>query len=126
MTLASRLPSRAVAAALLAVVGVALAPTGATASCGNYVQIGIEKPKSHHEPAAPAAPCQGPGCSQGPAMPVLPLTAPVLSATDSEQSVAATGPISDTRPASGRSDPYAVNELPARLTSSIFHPPRAG
>ena len=123
MTLTPRLPIRAVAAAVLAVAGVALAPGGAAASCGDYVQI-VTDHKPAHQPAGPAAPC--PGCSKAPATPILPLSAPVGSPSESEQSVALTDPAGGTRPVPGWARAMAANPHPVRLTSSIFHPPRAG
>ena len=123
MTLFPRLPVRAVAIAVLAVAGLAVAPGGAAASCGDYVQI-VTDHQPTPQPAAPVAPC--PGCSKAPATPILPLSAPVGSPSESEQSVALTNPAGGARPVPGWARSTATSPHPVRLTSSIFHPPRAG
>ena len=120
MNLLPRLPVRAVAAAVLAVAGLAVAPGGAAASCGHYVQIVTD----HQPTPQPAAPC--PGCSKAPATPILPLSAPVGSPSESEQSVALTNPAAGTRPVPGWARSATTSPQPIRLTSSIVHPPRAG
>ena len=116
MTLAIRVPVRATAAAALAVAALAVAPAGANGSCGDYVQV-VTDPQPTHEPA----PC--PGCSKAPASPILPLTAPILS--PSEQSVTLTELPTDTRSIRGWAHSPCATWHPVRLTSTIFHPPRA-
>ena len=123
MTLIPRLPVRAVAVAVLAVAGVALAPGGAAASCGEHVQIVTDHP-STPQPAGPAAPC--PGCSKAPVTPVLPLSAPVPSPSESEHSGALTAAAAGLRPSPGWTHAMTANPQPVRLPSTIFHPPRAG
>ena len=121
MTLIPRLPIRAFAASVLAVAGVALAPGGAAASCGDYVHVVTDHPPA--SPHGPAAPC--PGCSKAPAPPAIPLTAPVGSPSESEQSVALTSLAGGARPVPGWRRWTTASPQPVLLTSSIFHPPRA-
>lgn len=125
MTLVPRLPIRVLAAAALAVAAVALSPGGAAASCGDYVRIGAEQATSHHPPAIPKVPCHGPGCSKAPA-PLVPLTAPVQTRSDSEQLPALVATAAAAYSGRGWSHSTAAHPQPIRLTSAIFHPPRAG
>src|SRR5687767_4518154 len=123
MNLLPRLPVRALAAAVLAVAGLAVVPAGAAASCGDYVQI-VADHQPTPQPASPAAPC--PGCSKAPATPILPISVPVRSPSESEQSVALTTPAAGAHPLPGWARSTATSPHPVRLTSSIFHPPRIG
>ena len=120
MRLLPRLPIRTLAAAVLAFAGVALLPGTAPASCGDYVRV-----QTHDEAPAPPRPCHGPECSKAPAAPALPLTAPVLSSCGSDQSPVVLQSDADDRPSPGRAAAGTSAARPVRLTSSIFHPPRA-
>jgi hypothetical protein len=114
-----RLPIRAVAAAALALAGVLMLPGGASATCGDYVHIQTD------DPPAPPRPCHGPQCSKAPATPIVPMTAPVPSSSESEQPSLVVDTEPGGRPSAGWAAGHTRFPLPIRLTSSIFHPPRA-
>ena len=123
MRFLSRLPFPALAALGLVIVGVALTPGGAAASCGSYVTIQGHADAGGPIPA-PTVPCHGPGCSNAPASPALPLTAPVTSSQGSEQPSAHSDSSADST-AGPRWGPFlSVDSHPVRVASSIFHPPR--
>ena len=111
-------PIRALLGAALALAAGLLLPGVASATCGDYVHI-----QTADAPAGPR-PCHGPECSKAPAGPAVPLTAPVLSA-DSDQSSVVVEASSDNRPASGEAARHNPSVVSIRLTSTIFHPPRA-
>jgi hypothetical protein len=121
-----RLPIRALAAAALVVAGFAFAPGSAAASCGDYVHVQTTSPAHNDAPVQPQPPCHGPGCSKAPTAPPVPLTAPVPSSSETDQSSVVLESGSDDRPGSGWAATRAADTYPIRLTSSIFHPPRAG
>ena|SRR5947209_516593 len=124
MRLAFPLPIRAAASAVLALAGLALAPGTGTASCGDYVQVQTNQPTEEHTPPAPC-PCHGPQCSKAPATPAVPVTAPIRITAGSEQPVttgeAGLPPFHEPGWALSNAD----SDPPVRLTTSIFHPPRA-
>ncbi len=115
--------------------GLLLAPSGARASCGDYVVTrlsgaGLAPAGEHAAPAgelpsaAPRPPkrCPGPYCSQVPAAPPAPMpTAPPQTALE-------WGCVTDGLlvAAPGRSAGLAEQTAcrPVRLPSAIFHPPR--
>jgi hypothetical protein len=120
-----RLPIRALTAAALVVVGFAFAPGRAEASCGDYVYVQTANQTPEIAPIQPQPPCHGPGCSKAPAAPPVPLTAPVSSSSETDQSPVVLDADSDDRPGSGWAAGHRAAAQPIRLTSSIFHPPRA-
>ena len=124
MRLISRLPYPALVAAGLVLGGIALTPGTAAASCGNYVIVQNEDHTGQPQPV-PAVPCHGPGCSKAPAAPALPMTAPVSSSTGNDQPTADLDSATDASNASSWGRLLPNVEHPIRLTSSIFHPPRA-
>lgn len=124
MRLIPRLPFPALVAVGLVLGGIALTPGTAAASCGSYVIVQNEDYTGQPQPV-PAVPCHGPGCSKAPAVPVLPMTAPVASSTGTEQPTAEFDSIPRAIKSSGWGYLNPVDQHPIRLTSSIFHPPRA-
>ena len=130
----TRLPhtlfTRPVGIALAVLAAAACSPGRAAAECGDYVHIVKDDPvkastPGHGEPIAPRPPCHGPGCSEKPATPVLPLTAPVTD-TEGPKELAARTP-GDADPAAGPGWVVPVEPAgrPSRIPNPIFHPPRA-
>lgn len=124
------LPFRATGAALVAAAVFLLAPGRASAACGDYVTIAgqdyrvMQSDQTDHNPAVPARPCHGPGCSQRPDTPVAPLTAPVTASAQPKDCTIR--PAEDDTPAGpGHLIPFSSSGRPARSPSAIFHPPRA-
>ena len=73
---------RVLAAAALVVVGFALAPGRRWRVGGDYVHVQTMDQSHEDAPAQPQPPCHGPGCSKAPAAPLVPLTAPVLTSSE--------------------------------------------
>jgi hypothetical protein len=124
---------RLVAAAVLAAAGMSLSPARAAAGCGDYVtiegRVDAGHPDEHGpsaaEPVAPRPPCYGPGCSDRPAAPQLPVTTPPGPPAPEGY---ADHPAAE--PEGGRDPGWAAPLTPdgrrVRTASAIFHPPRAG
>jgi hypothetical protein len=114
--------SPGVLAALLA--GLLCGPAAARAGCDHrpFLGDGPGEVKLPGDPAKPAAPCQGPGCSRGPSQ--APATPPAPAPREVKPGAAqAVGPLpADAGPASRL---YPLPCLsPVRHTADIFHPPR--
>jgi hypothetical protein len=112
-------------------------PSRAGAACGDYVHIADNPAADDRGKAAsdlpdgsrgesPRRPCHGPGCSNGPAAPATPLTAPVTDTAGPKQLAART--TGDTDPAAGPRwhHPADLSGPPVRIPTSIFHPPPIG
>jgi hypothetical protein len=116
--------ARAAGALLALALGLFFAPAEVRAGCGAG-HVGLAHPaatdKKPVQPAAPK-PCSGPHCTRGPlAPPVVPITAPTVTAEDSALPVAA--PQTVTPPSACRRD-HDLSGQPVRNPSAIFHPPR--
>jgi hypothetical protein len=118
---------RAVGAAVVPAVVLLCCANSAAAGCGDYVTIlgpdgKLQMPAGHgNEPTK--APCHGPNCSGAPKAP-----APIPPAPTSPAPVVkALVPLADGQPGDpGRGRlPPPPDGSPVRLTSFIFHPPRA-
>jgi len=119
-----RFPIRPILLAAVLVSAAVLVPARAEATCGSYVTIlGSTRDMSHELP--PAQPvCHGPSCSKLPAVPATPASTLPISVGEMKQPFAAVS--------NGHADgmrtrwpqPDSATLLPARLPSSIFHPPR--
>jgi hypothetical protein len=117
--------------ALFVVAGAMVAPSSGRAACGHYVISGarldeqrkrsqLQTPTSH-QPAAPM-PCQGPGCSQGRALPVLPsLPAPV----EAEEWACPLLPLLILAEPTARREREADALRPQRLARDLDPPPRS-
>jgi hypothetical protein len=104
-------------AAFAAIAAVALSSGRANAECGDYVHIvkdGI---------AADGSPCRGPGCSNKPATPDLPMTASSTERTGAKL-VAACDLAAEGSPECTRTRFPCSIGLPNHISTPIFHPPR--
>jgi hypothetical protein len=119
-----RIPIRAFVFAALATGVAVFMPTKAEGTCGSYVMI-VESTADmpHESPPVPPA-CHGPSCSKLPAVPVSPVSTAPISFGEMKQLFATVGDdhadVTRSRWPRNNSD----SRLPARLPSSIFHPPR--
>lgn len=123
-------PPRLVAAAVLAAGGLLAAPGRASAGCGDYVSVAPDTPDEaragHHDPAGPAAPCHGPGCSNAPSHPTPPLSAPGTARTESDPWAGGLSDDPNPADASSRRPRPADDGRAVHFPRPIFHPPRAG
>lgn len=123
---------RSSAAVLLALTAGALAPSRASASCGDYVVMGRHvqvlppsAPKSDEPtppPAQPPAPCTGPSCTTAPASPPI-TSAPPVNTTALEWACAM---MRATLPDFGAGNRCCEAPVPRPIRggSSVYHPPR--
>ena len=111
-------------------------PSRVGAACGDYVHIAdtpVADDRGRATPDRPDAsrgesprpPCHGPGCSNGPATPTPPLTAPVTDSSRPKQLAARTAGDPDPAAGPGWHHPTDLCGPPFRVPTSIFHPPRA-
>ena len=115
---------RPIAVAVLVAAGLTLAPGSASASCGDYVTV-VGQTDAGHETGAPRSPCTGPGCSNRPMTPILPLSTPVTSTAQAKELAARTAVEVETDPCAGWQLFTATKRPDSSCTSAIFHPPRA-
>jgi hypothetical protein len=129
MVAALRAVVRSAGIAFAIAAGVALAPSRASAACGDYVHVakdGAEAndPSRLGESDMPR-PCHGPGCSSQPTPPILPLTAPVTAPAGAKELAArAAGDTNDHGGSARHLIPEAIGSA-VRTSTPIFHPPRA-
>jgi hypothetical protein len=119
-----RLPIRPILLAAIVGSAAVLIPARAEATCGSYVTILGSTPNVSHElpPAQPV--CHGPSCSKLPAVPATPVSTLPISVGEMKQPFATIGYGHADGMRSQWPQPDSANLLPARLPSSIFHPPR--
>lgn len=118
-------PIRLAAVAVLTAAGLLAAPDRAAAGCGDYVVVADVMADGSDHPPPPMAPCHGPGCSNGPESPDVPLSAPVPSPVGSDPWAALAGRA--VAPDPGPGSRYAVPPdagRPVHIPQPIFHPPR--
>ncbi|MBX9628198.1 MAG: hypothetical protein K2X82_30650 [Gemmataceae bacterium] len=127
MCLPPAVPTRLVAAAVLAAAGLLASPDRAAAGCGDYVVLAETAPGTDHTPASPVPqpPCHGPGCSGRPTEAPSP-SAPVTHTADPDQLALPTGRVTArTAPASWAAVADDASP-PDPLRRPVFHPPRIG
>jgi hypothetical protein len=110
--------------AFAALVAVACSSGRASAACGDYVHVLKDGAQAGGPmmPGQPDAPCHGPGCSNQPTAPILPLTAPVAEPGGSKE-LATSGVDADGRGGAARHCfPNAIG-TPVRTSNPIFRPP---
>ena len=121
------------AAALLATVGGGIAPSKARATCGDGLRSLHQDTNGRHSQAIPdpieamppsdhgSKPCDGPSCKRG-SVPLVPAVPPVPPSVDDWSYLPAEPCVLQPVPGLQVTD-WGCN-LPARLASDIFHPPR--
>lgn len=122
---APRLPLHVLTTAVLVAGWLAFAPGRAAAECGDHVIVAGQPAQPDPEsPPGPRQPCHGPNCSERPAAPLPPVTAPVTN--PASQHDAATTTKHDARPsnAGARTALDDVPLPPLVLPAPIYHPPR--
>jgi len=109
------------------------APSVARASCGDYVVTRLapadqamaphqQHPADAPAPAKPYKPCNGPGCSHAPTVPLVPVPTVVPPAAQEWGLIA--GTLDFAAPGRGALPFESSPQHPVRLARSIFHPPR--
>jgi hypothetical protein len=82
-------------------------------------------PTDHDRGELPRSPCHGPGCSNRPAQPVAPVTAPVAEPDGAKQPAARSHADDDRTDGSSRHRiPHTIGS-PVHLPTAILDPPRA-
>ena len=114
-------------AAVMAAVVLACAPDRASAGCGEHGTIfaggGLPTPPPiTGDGPSPKRPCHGPNCSEAPAAPQVPPSAPV-SVPVNDVKACLTGP-ADPREGSSRPVEPTAEPLPVGRALPVYHPPR--
>jgi hypothetical protein len=104
------------------------APSRAGATCGDYLTVHHPTKPTHEAPnnpgmPSPAKPCDGPNCSRGGSLPLLPV--PVTSVSGAEQWASLIPFVRPSVPDASMTLSLNSPPPPMRLPNSVFRPPRA-